>query len=153
MGKETRLKKGVGIFATMNPIYMKRAKLTENMKSYFRVITVAMPDYQKILEVQLYGLSFDQPAHLAKMIGNVFKNLSVQLSHFSQYDFGLRAMKFLLTKLSLRRNQCKDLTELLKLAFSDTYLSRVSTDDYDIFIKVVADTLKTKAEKNVQVSL
>ena len=45
MGKETRLKKGVGIFATMNPIYMKRAKLTENMKSYFRVITVAMPDY------------------------------------------------------------------------------------------------------------
>lgn len=28
MGKDMRLKKGVGIFSTMNPIYLKRAKLT-----------------------------------------------------------------------------------------------------------------------------
>ena len=28
MGKDLKLKKGVGIFSTMNPIYLKRAKLT-----------------------------------------------------------------------------------------------------------------------------
>lgn len=49
MGKEMRLRKGVGIFSTMNPIYLKRAKLTENLKSYFRVISVNVPDYQMIL--------------------------------------------------------------------------------------------------------
>lgn len=43
MGKDIKLKKGVAIFSTMNPIYLKRAKLTENLKSYFRIITVSMP--------------------------------------------------------------------------------------------------------------
>ena len=45
MGKDMRLRKGVGIFSTMNPIYLKRAKLTENLKSYFRIISVNIPDY------------------------------------------------------------------------------------------------------------
>ena len=45
MGKDIKLRKGVTIFSTMNPIYLKRAKLTENIKSYFRIITVAMPDH------------------------------------------------------------------------------------------------------------
>jgi dynein heavy chain len=49
MGKDMRLKRGVGIFSTMNPIYLKRAKLTESLKSYFRVISVNVPDYEKIL--------------------------------------------------------------------------------------------------------
>ena len=55
MGREMKLRPGVGIFATMNPIYLKRAKLTESLKSYFRVISVNVPDYQKILEVMLYS--------------------------------------------------------------------------------------------------
>ena len=45
MGKKMQIKKGIGIFSTMNPIYLKRAKLTENLKSYFRVISVNVPDY------------------------------------------------------------------------------------------------------------
>lgn len=56
MGKDMRLRHGVGIFSTMNPIYLQRAKLTENLKSYFRIISVNVPDYQKILEVLLYSL-------------------------------------------------------------------------------------------------
>lgn len=43
--KEIKLHAGVGIFSTMNPIYLKRARLTENIKSYFRVITVTIPEY------------------------------------------------------------------------------------------------------------
>lgn len=45
MGKDIKLREGVAIFATMNPIYLKRAKLTENIKSYFRTITVSMPEH------------------------------------------------------------------------------------------------------------
>jgi hypothetical protein len=58
MGKKIQLKKGVGVFSTMNPIYLQRAKLTENLKSYFRVISVNAPDYEKILEVMLYSLNY-----------------------------------------------------------------------------------------------
>ena len=43
MGRDIKLRQGVAIFSTMNPIYLKRAKLTENIKSYFRIITAAMP--------------------------------------------------------------------------------------------------------------
>jgi len=43
MGRDIKLRQGVAIFSTMNPIYLKRAKLTENIKSYFRIITDAMP--------------------------------------------------------------------------------------------------------------
>ena len=49
MGKKMQLKKGIGVFSTMNPIYLQRAKLTENLKSYFRVISVNAPDYEQIL--------------------------------------------------------------------------------------------------------
>lgn len=45
MGKRMQIKKGIGVFSTMNPIYLQRAKLTENLKSYFRVISVNAPDY------------------------------------------------------------------------------------------------------------
>jgi hypothetical protein len=40
---------------------LKRAKLTENIKSYFRTITVSMPEHETILEVLLYGLKFYKP--------------------------------------------------------------------------------------------
>jgi len=33
----------------MNPIYLQRATLTENLKSYFRVISVSSPNYETIL--------------------------------------------------------------------------------------------------------
>jgi hypothetical protein len=49
MGKKIQLKHGVGIFSTMNPIYLQRAILTENLKSYFRVISVSSPNYENIL--------------------------------------------------------------------------------------------------------
>lgn len=83
----------------MNPIYLKRAKLTENLKSYFRVITVTMPDYEKILEVMLYGLGFSNPQDIAHKIDKLFQGMSVQLNPHAQYDFGLRAMKFLVHSL------------------------------------------------------
>ena len=108
MGKEIRLRAGVGIFATMNPIYLRRAKLTENLKEYFRVISVNVPDYSKILEVMLYGLNFNYAGVLAKRISKMFQNLSIQLDDHPQYDFGLRAMKFLIFNIEKIRKKYRE---------------------------------------------
>jgi hypothetical protein len=108
MGKDMRLKKGVGIFSTMNPIYLKRAKLTESLKSYFRIISVNVPDYEKILEVMLYSLGITSSSSYAHKISMMFKNLSIQLSLRSQYDFGLRAMKFFIFNLGIIRRNSKN---------------------------------------------
>ncbi len=53
----------------------------------------------------LYGLKFLKPRELSMKIGTTFSNLSIQLSKNPQYDFGLRAMKFLVSNLSKRIEQ------------------------------------------------
>lgn len=60
---------------------------------------MSIPDYEKILEVMLYGLGFSKPDFLAHKIGKLFQAMSVQLNPYPQYDFGLRAMKFLVYNL------------------------------------------------------
>ena len=47
----------------------------------------------------LYSLGFSSPDALANKIGKLFQAMSVQLNPHPQYDFGLRAMKFLLYNL------------------------------------------------------
>lgn len=103
-----KLRAGVGIFSTMNPIYLKRAKLTESLKSYFRVISVNVPDYQKILEVMLYSSGIAASGKYSELISKMFKNLSIQLSQRPQYDFGMRAMKFFIYNLNHVRKSVKN---------------------------------------------
>ena len=47
----------------------------------------------------LYGLGFSKADSLANKIGKLFQAMSVQLNPYPQYDFGLRAMKFLVYNL------------------------------------------------------
>jgi dynein heavy chain, axonemal len=125
MGKDMRLRPGVGIFSTMNPIYLKRAKLTENLKSYFRTISVNVPDYQKILEVMLYSQGISSSSQYSTKISKLFKNLSVQLMQRPQYDFGLRAMKFFIYNLSSIRKSVKNEEESIVDALYKTFYSRL----------------------------
>jgi dynein heavy chain 1, cytosolic len=67
-----------------------------------------VPDYEKILEVMLYSLGISSSSIYAHKISMMFKNLSIQLSLRSQYDFGLRAMKFFIFNLSLVRKKMKN---------------------------------------------
>ncbi len=97
MGKQMMIKQGVGIFATMNPIYLKRQKLTENLKNYFRTISVGAPNYDKILEVIFTGIGIRKVSKISENVGKLFKLYSITLSSEKQYDFGLRAMKSLVT--------------------------------------------------------
>jgi hypothetical protein len=66
---------------------------------------VNVPDYAKIMEVMLYSLNFTQGSTLAKRISKMFQNLSIQLDDHPQYDFGLRAMKFLIFNIDKVRKK------------------------------------------------
>jgi len=133
MGKDIKLKPGVAIFATMNPIYLKRAKLTENIKSCFRTITVSMPEYETILEVLLHGMKLYNTRELAEKIGGTFATLAIQLGKDQQYDFGLRAMKILINKIGKRKIDGDNDYEIVGKAFYDVFLNRLKENDKIIF--------------------
>ena len=140
MGKDIELNQGVGIFATMNPVYLKRAKLTENLKAYFRIITVTMPDYDKILEVMLHGLGFPEPGNMSNKIGKIFQAMSVQLNPHPQYDFGLRAMKFLIYNLKESKERNLSTKECMIDSFGKVFKSRLHPEDNAMFQKIINDS-------------
>lgn len=58
VGKEMKLREGIAILCTMNPNYSDRTPLTDNLRHYFRYVTMNFPDYNRIMEVMLYSRGF-----------------------------------------------------------------------------------------------
>ena len=100
LGKTVDVNKDAGIFVTMNPAgkaYGGRSKLPDNLKQLFRPVAMSVPDNELIAEVLLFSEGFKTAKVLAKKIVSVF-NLSKQLlSPQQHYDWGLRALKTILT--------------------------------------------------------
>ncbi|CAL1541204.1 unnamed protein product [Lymnaea stagnalis] len=89
-----------GIFITMNPAgkgYGGRQKLPDNLKQLFRPVAMSKPDNDLIAEVILFSEGFKQAKNLGRKLVSIF-NLSKELLTPQQhYDWGLRALKTVLS--------------------------------------------------------
>jgi dynein heavy chain len=96
-GEVIAIKETVGIFITMNPGYAGRSELPDNLKSQFRPISMMLPELSAICEIMLQaeGFKFGK-AHSIKMT-TLYNLMIQQLSKQDHYDFGLRAIKSVLT--------------------------------------------------------
>lgn len=86
-----------GVFVTMNPHYAGRNELPENLKRLFRAVAMDTPDLVHIAHVLLAAAGFDDAQAVAETLVRVFAGLRALLGAQPHYDFGLRALKSVLS--------------------------------------------------------